>query len=92
MAFTLEVLLLGCGMYLYARHSRASDPRGNYGMMFFGLLMVGIQLMVFFGAPPTSDTEVAISALVSYFLFAAIAFWLERKRVMQATGVSRDYA
>jgi hypothetical protein len=91
-AFTLEVLLLGSGMYLYARNSRAIDPRGIYGMMFFGLLMVGIQLMVFFGSPPTSDTEVAISALVSYFLFAAIAFWLERKRVTQTTGVSRDYA
>jgi hypothetical protein len=79
-AFAVEVLLLIGGMYLYARSTRARDRAGIYGMTIFALLMMGIQLMVFFGSPPTSDTEVAISALVSYFLFATMAWWIERKR------------
>ena len=82
-AFALEVLLLAGGMYLYARNTRAITRGGIYGILVFGLLMIGIQLMVFFGAPPTSDSEVAISALISYFLFAAIAFWLERKGMIR---------
>ena len=54
---------------------------GVYGMLIFGLLMMAAQLSVFFAAPPNTGTEVAITALVSYFLFAAVALWLERKRV-----------
>ncbi|MGD8785565.1 MAG: hypothetical protein PVG75_14065 [Thioalkalispiraceae bacterium] len=91
-AFALEILLLAGGMFLYARHTRAENRRNLYGMIVFGLLMIGIQAMVFFGSPPKSDTEVAISALVSYFLFAALAFWLERGRVPVATGVSHGHA
>jgi hypothetical protein len=44
----------------------------------FGLAMTRVQLTVFFGAPPTSPAQVAVSALVSYFLFAAVALWLEK--------------
>jgi hypothetical protein len=90
-AFFLEVMLLVGGAYLYARRTRAVDRGGIYGMSVFILLMIGVQLLVFFGAPPRSDTAVAISALVSYFLFTAMAFWLERKRVTSEVE-SYDYA
>ena len=91
-AFALEILLLAGGMVLYARNTHAKNRRKLYVMILFGLLMIGIQAMVFFGAPPKTDTEVAISALASYFLFAALAFWLERGRVPVATGVSHGHA
>jgi hypothetical protein len=81
-AFALEVLLLLGGMFLYARKTRPVSRRGFYGMIGFALLMMGVQVMVFFGSPPGSDKEVAVSALVSYFLFAALAYWLERKRIV----------
>jgi hypothetical protein len=79
-AFALEVGLLLGGMYLYARGTQAVTRRSVYGMALLGLLMMLVQVMVFFGSPPTSDKEVAISALGSYFLFAVMAYWLERKR------------
>ena len=79
-AFLLELGLLVGGMILYIRKTQAASRRNLYGMIAFGGLMVGIQLMVFFGAPPKTDTEVAISALVAYFLFAAIIWRLERGR------------
>ena len=87
-AFTLEVLLLVGGMFLYAAKTNSVNRRGIYGMMFFGLLMIAIQVMVFFGSPPKSATEVAVSALISYFLFAGIAWWLERQRTMFAVGAT----
>ena len=84
-AFMLEVALLVGSMYLCMRITKPVRRGGFYGMIIFGLFMTGVQLMVFFGKPPTSATEVAISALVSYFLFAAVGFWLEQKRVYAAT-------
>jgi hypothetical protein len=91
-AFALEVVVLLGGMYLYVRNTRSVQRGGNYGLMMIALLMVGIQLMVFFGKPPASDTEVAVSALVSYFLFATMAFWVERKRVTRTMDATHDYA
>jgi hypothetical protein len=35
---------------------------------------------VFFGPPPVSDTAFALTALVLYFAFAVLVYWLEGKR------------
>jgi hypothetical protein len=48
--------------------------------MVFGLLMVGIQAFVFFGPPPRSDRAAAVTALVSYGIFAGIIAWWERRQ------------
>ena len=87
-AFILEILLLASGMFLYAKKTSTVDRRGIYAMLVIALLMIGVQLQVFFGSPPTSDTEVAVSALVSYFLFAALAVWLERKKVSKKSHIT----
>ena len=79
-AFALEVAILFGGMYLYLRSTEATTLVGRYGMVIFGVLMLGIQSYVFFGPPPSSDKAAAVTALASYFIFAAVAFWLERKR------------
>jgi hypothetical protein len=76
-AFALEVVLLVGGMYLYFR---TTGRRGRLGLIVIALMMMAVQVTVFFGAPPTSDVAVAVSALVSYFLFAAVVYWLERRR------------
>ena len=81
LSFMLEAGLLLGGMYLYLKKTRSVQRGGAYGMLIFGLFMMAAQLSVFFVAPPETGTQVAISALVSYFLFAAVALWLERKRV-----------
>lgn len=64
-------------------HLSATEPASRAvrsGMMIFGLVMLAVQALVFFGPPPPSDKAVAVMALVSYFVFAGIAYWLERKR------------
>jgi hypothetical protein len=46
----------------------------------FGLAMLGLQALVFYGPPPPGPSAAAITALSSYLVLAAVAFWLERKR------------
>jgi len=50
--------------------------------------MLGIQCYIFFGPPP-SPGAAAITALVSYVVFAAIAQWLDRQRE-HATPSNQD--
>ena len=78
-ASTLEIASLFAGMYLYYRTTTPIKAGGRYGMAIFGLAMLGLQAIAFFGAPPPSPNAAAITALTSYFLLAAIAYWLERK-------------
>jgi hypothetical protein len=79
-AFGLEIILLFGGIFLYMRSTTAANAIGKLGMPVLGLVLIAAQSVVFFGAPPTSATATALTALVSYFLFAAVAFWLERQR------------
>ena len=71
-AFGLEaaLLLLGLRLYLANRQER------GLGLVVFSLLMLGLQAMVFFGPPPASGTQIAATALVSYLVFASVAWWL----------------
>jgi hypothetical protein len=79
-ALFLEALLLFGGMIMYLRRTKAIDAIGRLGPPVFGILMLAIQCYVFFGPPPTSPTAAAITALVSYVAFAALAKWLDRQR------------
>jgi membrane-bound metal-dependent hydrolase YbcI (DUF457 family) len=72
LAFGLEAALLFGGMWLFLR--RRAGPKA--GMMMFGIVMLAIQAVVFFGPPPASDTAAALTALLAYGLFAAfVARW-----------------
>ena len=82
-AFLLEVVILFGGMFYYLRKTRPLDGIGRYGPVVFGLAMLVIQASVFFGPPPPSDKAVAVMGLASYLMFAAIAYWLEKKRIIQ---------
>ncbi len=81
LGFGLELAVLFGGMYLYLKTTRAISRTGQYGMVIFGVLMLAVQCIVFFGPPLASPDEAAIAALFYYFVFAAIAYWLEGKRV-----------
>jgi membrane-bound metal-dependent hydrolase YbcI (DUF457 family) len=80
LAFALEIALLFGGIALYLRTTTPKNNIGRYGMVIFGLIMVAVQAYVFFGPPPVSDKAAAATALVLYFGFAAIVYWLEGKR------------
>ena len=79
-AFLLEIALLFGGIALYLRVTEPIDVIGRYGMTVLGLFAVVLQAYVFFGPPPVSDTAFALTALVLYFAFAVLVYWLEGKR------------
>jgi len=75
----LEIAFLFGGMYFYWTRTRPVVRGGLYGMVIFGLVMLAIQGTVFFGPPPPSDRAAAMTALLGYLTFAAVAFWMERR-------------
>ena len=82
-AFLLEIAVLFGGMFLYLRSTTATpltDRLGRFGMPTFGVVMLIVQAVAFFGTPPPSAAVAAIEALVFYAAFAAVAAWLERRR------------
>jgi len=79
-ALALEALLLFGGMIMYLRRTRPMNAIGRFGPPIFGLLMLAIQAYIFFGPPPPSPGALALTALVSYIVFAAVAEWLDRQR------------
>jgi hypothetical protein len=80
LALLLEALLLFGGMFMYMRGTMAINAMGRFGPPVFGTAMIAIQCYLFFGPPPVSPAAAAISALVSYVVFAAVSQWLDRQR------------
>jgi membrane-bound metal-dependent hydrolase YbcI (DUF457 family) len=85
-ALCLEALLLFAGMTMYMRQTKAIGSVGRFGPPLFGILMLAIQVYLFFGPPPTSAGAAAVTALASYAVFAAVAQWLDVRRVSHRTG------
>jgi membrane-bound metal-dependent hydrolase YbcI (DUF457 family) len=79
-ALAIEVALLFGGMVMYLRVTSPINAIGRFGLPVLGVVMVAIQSYVFFGPAPTSPSAAATTALVSYFVFAALAEWLARQR------------
>jgi hypothetical protein len=79
-ALCLEAFLLFGGMVMYLRRTRPLSIVGRLGPPVFGVVMLAIQGYIFFGPPPASPVAAAVTALVSYVVFAAVAHWLDRNR------------
>ena len=79
--FALEAALLVAALWLYLRSTSATTAVGKYGIGVFVAFLLVVNLVNIFG-PPMGDSQggLAIFALTSYFLFAAVAFWLDAKR------------
>jgi hypothetical protein len=79
--YAVESMILLLSLWVYLRLTTAVTSIGKYGMgIFVGLLLL-INAANIFGPPMVnSESGLAIFALSSYFLFAAVAFWLDRKR------------
>jgi hypothetical protein len=74
-ALGLEALLLFGAMWLYLRQGAARRT----AMLVFGVVMLAIQVYVFFGPPPPSDKAAAGTAFASYVIFALVIRALERR-------------
>ena len=79
--YVLEAVLLLGALWLYLKSTTASTKTGKYGMAAFVVFMILFNIGNVFGPLQTdSKLVMSVSALAAYFLFAAIAFWLDRKR------------
>jgi membrane-bound metal-dependent hydrolase YbcI (DUF457 family) len=79
--YLLEAILLLVGLWLYLRATVAATKAGKYGMGVFVVFLLLVNIVNIFG-PLQGDSKVAlaVTALASYLLFAAVAFWLDTKR------------
>jgi len=75
LALGLEAASLFGGMWLYLK----LGPVRRTAFLVFGVIMLAIQVYVFFGPPPSSANAAAATAIVAYALFAFIIRALERK-------------
>ena len=82
--FALEGALLVSALWLYLRSTSATTAVGKYGMSVFVIFLLLVNVVNIFG-PLMGDSNVALAifALTSYFLFAAVAFWLDMRRSSQ---------
>ena len=79
--YLLEAGLLLLALWMYLRSTKATTGIGKYGMAVFVGFLLLVNVANIFGEPMV-DSKIGLSifALSSYFLFAAVAFWLDRKR------------
>ncbi len=82
--YVLEAALLVSALWLYLRSTSATTAVGKYGMSVFVIFLLLVNVVNIFG-PLMGDSKVALAifALTSYFLFAAVAFWLDMRRSSQ---------
>jgi membrane-bound metal-dependent hydrolase YbcI (DUF457 family) len=77
--FGLEIVILVGGILLYLKRNKSVARK--VGIVVFGVVLILIQAgNTFVNRPLSSDRAFAITALISYTLFAAIAFLLEKRR------------
>jgi hypothetical protein len=79
--YLLETILLLVGLGIYLKSTKGTTFVGKYGMIIFVVLMLIINANNIFGPPFGTDViTMSVSALAMYFIFAGVAFWLDRKR------------
>lgn len=79
--FAVEVAILFVGIVIFFKRNVVSLIARRYGIIAFGLLLILIQAAsTFVSRPLSSDRAVATTALASYTLFAATAYFLEDKK------------
>ena len=78
----IEVSLIIGALILYLRSTNGVGAMGKYAMIIFVGFMIGFYILSVnlpFD-PNITEIDTSIMALVSYMLFTAIAFWLDRYR------------
>jgi len=81
LSYLLEAVLLFTGVWLYMKKTTATTTVGKYGIIVFAIVMLIANSANLFGPPPgDSKLTLAITGLSGYFVFAVVAFWLDKKR------------
>ncbi|MCF6221981.1 MAG: hypothetical protein L3J65_12795 [Robiginitomaculum sp.] len=83
LSFPLEVGIFVLAMLYYLKNTKPKGKAGRIWPIVLIGLMVTIQFIGNFGAPPNSMKEVGITAWILYTLFASLAFMVDRTRTAQ---------
>jgi membrane-bound metal-dependent hydrolase YbcI (DUF457 family) len=78
--FTLEAALLIAAVLFYLRGTKHTSTTGKYGVVAFAVVLIAANAFSIFGPPPENLAFLAAMSMGSYFAFAVIALWLDRKR------------
>ena len=84
-SFPLELLVLGLGMWLYARSVNLAGRTARVILWVFFALLALVQVYGTFAPSPPDAVEFAVSALIGYAVLAALAAWVEKR-------IARTYA
>jgi hypothetical protein len=76
----IEAGLLLASVYAYMRATKPVSTVGRYAVVIFALVLIGANAINIYGPPPTSVPATAATGLAAYFVFAAIAWWIDRLR------------
>jgi hypothetical protein len=78
LSFPLELIVLGLGVWLYARMTTFASAKGRYMFWAFVVFLAAIQVYANFGPPPSSPESMAVTALAFYVVLALLAALVER--------------
>jgi hypothetical protein len=77
-SFSLELVVLGLGAWLYLRVTIFASAVGRYLFWGFVALVAALQVYANFGPPPSSPEAMAVIALALYVVLALLAALVER--------------
>lgn len=86
MAFTVELLLFGIGIVVFALRSRSRSHWGWVSVVAMTVVAAGLQVLANWGPPPESPRQAAASALIAYSVFVLLAYWVDRTRRVPING------
>lgn len=81
--YSLEAVLIVGSLIYYMRKTRSTSKTSKYGMPIFVVLLLSINGVNVFGplSPESDIVSVSLTSLAAYFIFAGIAYWLDKNRV-----------
>lgn len=81
-SLTIETILFLSGVYIYANYTNAKTTAGKWGLWSFVIFLLIFNFANTFSPPPASVTALALSLLVLMGIIVALAYWIDRKRVV----------
>jgi len=79
--YVVEALMLLGGLWVYLKVTKPSNAIGKYGILVMTVFLLLANALNIFG--PLNDTALAphaLLALFAYFVFAGMAWWIDKKR------------
>ena len=77
----LETIVLLLGLWYYIKQTKPNNNLGNYMAIAFSIFLLLINYLNYYVLPPNHDLlSLTVSALVTYFVLAGLASWVDKKR------------